>query len=174
MPGEPHQWGSPIRTLARIRAGHQRQDGSGLGPDDPPHRSCSTQTRWSGKLWHLLASPREEACAKTTVFLHEHFIPPSPSPPASLWFTILVQQNNVREIRADMSKAHRSHRLWVWTDVRRLFSESVGSFSTIVGLSSIIFSSNVGMRMRCYRAEWFIFSGRYIYIVYIRPVVGYA
>jgi hypothetical protein len=60
-----------------------------------------------------------------------------------------------------MSKAHRFHRMWVQPDVFGLFSGSVGSFSDNVGLSAIIFSVNVGTKLRCFRAEPFIFSGRY-------------
>jgi hypothetical protein len=33
--------------------------------------------------------------------------------------------------------------------------------SLIVGLSRVIFSVNVGTKRRCFRAEPFIFSGRY-------------
>jgi hypothetical protein len=40
---------------------------------------------------------------------------------------------------------------------------SVGSFSDNVGLGRVIFSVNVGMKLRCFRAERFIFSGRYTY-----------
>jgi hypothetical protein len=43
-----------------------------------------------------------------------------------------VQKNNVREIRADMSKANRSYRMWVQPDVLGLFSESVGSYALLV------------------------------------------
>jgi hypothetical protein len=78
-----------------------------------------------------LAGTLEEPCGKTTVFLHRHFTARAPCQPACLRFTILVQQNNVREIHADMSKANHSHRLWVWTDVRGLFLESMGSFSLL-------------------------------------------
>jgi hypothetical protein len=53
--------------------------------------------------------------------------------------------------------------MWVQPDVLGLFSESVGSFSSIVGLSASIFSRIVGSILRCYRAEPFIFSGRYNY-----------
>jgi hypothetical protein len=93
-----------------------------------------------------------EPCAKTTVFLHEHFTALLPSHPACLRFKILVQQNNVRETRADMSKANCSQEMWVRPDVLRLFSMSVGLFSGNVGLSRVMFSFNVGMSMRCYRA----------------------
>jgi hypothetical protein len=44
-----------------------------------------------------------------------------------------MQQNNVRETRADMSKANRSQIEWVQPDVCGLFSVSVGSFSANVG-----------------------------------------
>jgi hypothetical protein len=47
-------------------------------------------------------------CGKTTVFLHEPSTLRSPSHPACLRFNILVQQNNIRETRSDMSKANRS------------------------------------------------------------------
>jgi hypothetical protein len=87
-----------------------------------------------------------------TVFLHAPFTARSPSHPACLRFTILVQQNNVRETRADMSKPNHSHKMRVRPDVRGLFSMSVGSFSGNVGLSRVMFSFNVGMSMRCYRA----------------------
>ena len=62
-----------------------------------------------------------------------------------------------------MSQANRSHIMWVQPDVLGLFSVSVSSFSDNVGLSALIFSDNVGTKGRCYRAEPFIFSGRYIY-----------
>jgi hypothetical protein len=80
----------------------------------------------------LFAGPLAKACGKTTVFLHAHFTARAPFPPECLRFNRLVQKNNVREVRADMSQAHRSHRLWVWTDVRELFSESVGSWPHVV------------------------------------------
>ena len=100
------------------------------------------------------------AYTKTTVFLRAPYAA-SPSHPAWLRFNILVQQNNVREICADMSQANRSHIMWVQPDVLGLFSVSVSSFSDNVGLSALIFSDNVGTKGRCYRAEPFIFSGRY-------------
>jgi hypothetical protein len=56
-----------------------------------------------------------------------------------------------------------SHRLWAESDVCGLFSVSVGSFLDNVGLNALIFSVNVGMKLRCFRAELFIFSGRYTY-----------
>jgi hypothetical protein len=68
----------------------------------------------------------------------------SRSQPACLRFNILVQKNNVREICSAISKAHRSHRMWVQPDVRGLFLDNVRSFSIIVGLSARIFSFNVG------------------------------
>jgi hypothetical protein len=42
-------------------------------------------------------------------------------------------------------------------------SLSVGSFSVNVGLGRVIFSFNVGMKLRCSRAEQFMFSGCYSY-----------
>jgi hypothetical protein len=59
--------------------------------------------------------------------------------------------------------------MWVQTDVLGLFSGSVGSFLVIVGLGRVIFSVNVGTKVRCFRAEPFIFSGRYTYgqIIYL-------
>ena len=101
--------------------------------------------------------PRE----KTTVFLHEPSMLRSPSRPACLRFNILVQKNNVREIRADMSTANRSQLTWVQSDVCGLFSVWVRSFSDNLGLSAIIFSVNVGTKLRCSRAERFMFSRRY-------------
>jgi hypothetical protein len=74
----------------------------------------------------LFAAFGEGSCGKTAVFLHAHVTAPSPSKPASLRFTILVQENNVRETRADMSKANRSQVMWVQPDVLGLFSGSVG------------------------------------------------
>ena len=104
-----------------------------------------------------------EPCEKTTVFLHAHLTARSPSQPAFLWFTILVQENNVREIRADMSKANRSQITWVRSDVCGLFSWNVRSFSDNVGLSVLIFSDNLGTKLRCSRAERFMLSRRYTY-----------
>ena len=40
-------------------------------------------------------------------------------------------------------------------------SLSVGSFSDNVGLSALIFSLNLGTKLRCSRAERFTLSGRY-------------
>jgi hypothetical protein len=68
----------------------------------------------------------DQPFTKTTVFLHEHGTARSPSSPACLRFKILVQENNVRETRADMSKANRSQVMWVQPDVLGLFSGSVG------------------------------------------------
>jgi hypothetical protein len=104
-----------------------------------------------------------DSCEKTTVFLHAPSTLCSPSPPACLRFTILVQQNNVREIHADMSQANCSHRIWVQPDVLGLFSVGVGSFSDNLGLRAIIFSDNVGRKLRYSRAERFMLSGRYSY-----------
>jgi hypothetical protein len=70
---------------------------------------------------------------KTTVFLHDPFTARAPSQPTSLRFKILVRKNNVRDIRSEMSKAHRSHGMWVQPDVCGLFSKMVGSFSANVG-----------------------------------------
>jgi hypothetical protein len=88
----------------------------------------------------------DQPFTKTTVLLHEPSTLLPPSKPACLRFTILVQQNNVREIRSAMSKMNRSRGMWVWTDVLGLFSMSVGSFSIIVGLGRVIFSVNVGTK----------------------------
>jgi hypothetical protein len=54
--------------------------------------------------------------------------------------------------------------MWVKPDVCGLFSMSVGSFSGNMGLSALIFSDNVGRKLRCFRAEPFIFSGHYNYV----------
>jgi hypothetical protein len=54
-----------------------------------------------------------------------------------------------------------SHGIWVQPDVFGLFSASVGSFLIIVGLSTVIFSLNLGTKLRCYRAGRFMFSGCY-------------
>jgi hypothetical protein len=75
---------------------------------------------------------RKGAYAKTTVFVYEHLTAPSPSQPACLRFNILVQQNNVRETRSDMSKANRSQVTWVQPDIFGLFSGSVGSCALLV------------------------------------------
>src|ERR671931_329601 len=104
---------------------------------------------------------REGARAKTAVFPHAPFTARSPSQPTSLRFKILVRKNNVREIRADMSTAHRSYIRWVQPDVLGLFLASVGSFSANVGLSALIFSDNLGTKPRCSRAERFTLLGRY-------------
>jgi hypothetical protein len=53
----------------------------------------------------------EELCGKTIVLSHQPLALRSPYQYASLRFAILVQKNNVRETRADMSKANRSHRM---------------------------------------------------------------
>jgi hypothetical protein len=98
---------------------------------------------------------REEPCGKTAVFLHEPSTLRSPSQPVCLRFKILVQQNNVQKICADMSKANRSHRMWVQPDVLGLFLDNVRSFSIIVGLSAMIFSWNLGRKWRCSRAGRF-------------------
>src|SRR5262245_18175193 len=63
-------------------------------------------------------------CGKTTVFLHEPFTRPSLSQPACLRFNILVQKNNVRETRSDMSKADRSQITWVRPDILGLFLDN--------------------------------------------------
>jgi hypothetical protein len=46
---------------------------------------------------------------------------------------------------------------------------SVGSFSIIVGLSALIFSLNLGRKLRCYRAERFMLSSRYNYLAAFSP-----
>jgi hypothetical protein len=57
--------------------------------------------------------------------------------------------------------AGHSYRMWVQPDVLGLFSDNVRSFSIIVGLSAVIFSINLGMKLRCSRAGRFMFSRRY-------------
>jgi ABC transporter substrate binding protein len=53
--------------------------------------------------------------------------------------------------------------MWVQPDVVGLFLVNVGSFSDNVGLRAVIFSVNVGTKLRCSRAEPFIFSRHYSY-----------
>ena len=102
-----------------------------------PRRAGVLPYRWKDvatSVAPLSPSPRhrEEACGKTTVFLHDPSTLRSPSKPACLRFNILVQQNNVREICADMRKANRSQITWVQPDVCRLFSGCVGSWPHLV------------------------------------------
>jgi hypothetical protein len=61
--------------------------------------------------------------------------------------------------------------MWAQLDVFGLFSISVGSFLDNAGLSALIFSFNVGTKLRCSRAERFMLSRRYIYFPDLhRPV----
>jgi hypothetical protein len=60
-----------------------------------------------------------------------------------------------------MSKVNYSRGMWVRLDVLGLFLDNVRSFSMIVGLSAIIFSFNVGTKLRCSRARRFMLLRRY-------------
>jgi hypothetical protein len=62
-----------------------------------------------------------------------------------------------------MSIENRSRRMWVQPDVLGLFLTSVGSFSANVGWSALLFSDNLGTKMRCYRAERVMLLGHYSY-----------
>jgi hypothetical protein len=62
-----------------------------------------------------------------------------------------------------MSMPNYSQGMWVQPDVFGLFSVSVGSFSDNPGLGTIVFSDNLGRKVRCSQAGRFIFSGRYTY-----------
>src|SRR5262247_2729570 len=53
--------------------------------------------------------------------------------------------------------------MWVPRDVLGLFSMSVGSCSDNLGWGRVIFSANVGRKLRCSRAGRFTLSGRYSY-----------
>jgi hypothetical protein len=53
--------------------------------------------------------------------------------------------------------------MWAEPDVFGLFSVSVGSFLDNLGWGRAIFSQNVGMKLRCSRADRFTFAGRYTY-----------
>ena len=85
----------------------------------------------------LSPSPRhrEEACGKTTVFLHDtcrrgRVYPCIAQVDGSKYS---LRKNNVRETRSDISKPNRSHIMWVRPDVLGLFLDNVRSFSIIVG-----------------------------------------
>ena len=54
--------------------------------------------------------------------------------------------------------------MWAETDVIRLFSRNVVSFSLNVGRSAPIFSANVGPKCGCNQVEAFMLSGRYSYL----------
>jgi hypothetical protein len=94
-----------------------------------PGRVCNP-LRMSEFIYYLTI--REEPSEKTIVFLHEPSTLRSPSQPACLRFNILVQKNNVRETRSDMSKANRSQITWAPPDVCRLFSVCMGSWPVLV------------------------------------------
>jgi hypothetical protein len=56
-----------------------------------------------------------------------------------------------------------SQGMWVPPDVRGLFSKNVGSFLNSPGLGALIFSWNLGRKLRCSRAKRFMLSRRYNY-----------
>ena len=66
------------------------------------------------------------------------------------------------EIECPIAARH-SRLMWVLADVVGSFSIKVGPFSANVGRHHRIFSANLGLKLRCYRAGRVMFSGRYSY-----------
>jgi hypothetical protein len=72
-------------------------------------------------------------------------------PPSRAWLNVPESGNS------------HSQLMWAETDVIRLFSINLGSFSINLGQSVPIFSANVGQKCGCNQVETFMLSGRYNY-----------
>jgi hypothetical protein len=80
----------------------------------------------------------------------------------AIWLTLIDSIRGLRPISGlQVLGLGLAQVIWVQADVFGLFSVSVGSFLDNLGWGRAIFSQNVGMKLRCSRADRFTFAGRY-------------